>query len=39
MEIAGLEPRHQETEVHFDRSYQQYSLLQQINLAPVDEVS
>ncbi len=39
MDIVDLEDRHRDTEAHFGRLFQRYSLLQQINLSPVDEVS
>ncbi|RMZ85713.1 hypothetical protein DV737_g393, partial [Chaetothyriales sp. CBS 132003] len=38
MEILNLEPRHKETENSFGRKYQKYSILQQVNLSPVDEI-
>jgi hypothetical protein len=38
MDLADLDERYWETEPHFGRTYQKYSLLQQITLTPVDEV-
>ncbi|RMZ89359.1 hypothetical protein DV736_g3411, partial [Chaetothyriales sp. CBS 134916] len=37
MEILNLEPRHKETETKFGREYQKYSILQQVNLSPIDK--
>ena len=38
MDLKGLEDRHRGTQTRYGRDYQEYSLRQQINLAPVDEV-